>query len=186
MKAKDVYGGMDTPTVYIRYKGIWDMQDLYQSMVDYFRRKKYKFYERVYKHKHPSPFGIERQYMWRATRKESEYLQFQIDIYYHTYDAHDIEVVMADSTKKTFTKGRIWMEFTGKVIYDWEKRWQDNVFYAELKNFFDKYIIRKKMEHMWWDQLWYREIHKLHEIVKEKLKMESQEYEHRFWTGVHE
>jgi hypothetical protein len=77
------------------------------------------------------------------------------------------------------------MEFTGAVIYDWEKRWNENVFYAELKNFFNKYVIRKKMEHLWWDQLWYRELHPLHEIVKEKLKMESQEYEHRYWTGVH-
>ena len=73
------------PCVYIRYKGVWDMQDLYQSMVDYFMRKKFKFYERIYKHKHPSPFGIERQYIWRAVRKESEWLQFTVDIYYHTY-----------------------------------------------------------------------------------------------------
>jgi hypothetical protein len=186
MKAEDMYTSIDLPVVYIRYKGIWDMQDLYQSMVDYFRRKKFKFYERIYKHKHPSPFGVERQYTWRATRKESEYLHFQIDIYYHTYDAHDIEVVLPDGTKKTFTKGRLWMEFTGVMSYDWEKRWNENVFYAELKNFFNKYVIRKKMEHLWWDQLWYRELHPLHEIIKEKLKMESQEYEHRYWTGVHE
>ncbi len=185
MKAKDMYTGIGTPVVYIRYKGIWDMQDLYQSMVDYLKRKKYKFYEKIYKHKHPSPFGVERQYTWSATRKESEFLEFQIDIYFHTYDANDVEVIAPDGQKKTFTKGRIWMEFKGQINYDWEKRWEESAFYAELRNFFLKYVVRKKMEAMWWDQLWYREIHKLHEVVKERLKMESREYEHRYFTGVH-
>lgn len=180
-----IYVRTGTPTVYIRYKGVWDMQDLYQSMVDWFRERKYKFHELIYKHKHPSPFGIERQYIWRAERKESEYLLFVVNIYFHTYDAHDTEVVMNDGSKQTFTKGRIWMEFRGYMEYDWEKRWEKTAFYTKLRNFYNKYVIKKKMEQIWWDQLWYREIHQLHALVKERLKMESEGYEHRYWTGVH-
>ena len=185
MKAHDIFTTYTTPTVFIRYKGIWNMQDLYQVMVDWFRRRKFKFYERIYKHKHPSPHGVERQYVWRATRKESEYRQYQIDIYYHTYDAHDMEAVMPDGTKKTFTKGRLWMELKGQINLDWEKRWNESSFYAELKNFFNNYVMRKRIEMLWWDELWYREMHKLHEIIKESLKMESQQYEVRYMTGVH-
>ena len=84
------------PVTYIRHSGIWDMQDLYESIADFFRRRKYKFHERVYKHKHPSPFGVERQYIWEAERKESDYVQFHYDVYIHTYDAHDVEVVGVD------------------------------------------------------------------------------------------
>jgi hypothetical protein len=185
MKVKDIFRTYGTPSVYIRYKGIWDMQDLYQAMVDYFRRRKFKFYERIYKHKHPSPLGVERQYVWRATRKEGEYRQYQIDIYYHTYDAHDVEVVMPDGTKKMLTKGRIWIELKGVMNLDWEKRWEDSVFYAELKSFFNKHVIRKKMEMLWWDQLWYREMHQLHQLIKEKLKMSSKGFEYKYMTGVH-
>ena len=30
--------------VYVQYKGIFDMQDLYESIADFFRQKKFKFY----------------------------------------------------------------------------------------------------------------------------------------------
>ncbi|MBW2980839.1 hypothetical protein KY360_05475 [Candidatus Woesearchaeota archaeon] len=182
---KDIYDKPGTPTAYIRYKGIWNMQDLYQVMVDFFRRRKFKFYERIYKHKHPSPFGIERQYVWRAERKESEYRQLIVDVYYHVYDAYNVDVVLPDGKKKTMVKGRLWMEFKGNIQYDWEKRWQDNVFWAELKNFFNKYIIRKKWEQIWFHQLWTREIHGVIAVVREKLKMESKGHEYRYKTGVH-
>lgn len=174
-----------TPTVWIRYKGVWDMEDLYISMIDYLRERKFKFQERVYKHKVSSPFGVERQYMWQANRYEDEYMNWVIDIYIHTYDAHDVEVVMLDGTKSTFTKGRLWIEFRGYIDYDYEKHWEKSAFYAQLRNFYHKFIIRKKMEQMWWDQLWYREIHPLHNKVKEILKSEAEGYEHRYWTGVH-
>ncbi|MBS3097527.1 hypothetical protein J4209_01885 [Candidatus Woesearchaeota archaeon] len=174
-----------TPTAYLRYTGIWDMQDLYESMAGWFRHRKYKLHEKVYKHKHPSPFGVERQYIWQAERKEEDYVQFVIDVYYHTYDAHDIEVVMPDGAKKTLTKGRLWMEFKGYVRYDWEGRWEDSRFYRSLRSFYNKYIIKKKLEGTWWDLVWYREIHKLYQMIKEKLKLQSMGYEHRYWTGVH-
>src|SRR3989338_1471043 len=135
----------DTPVAYMRWTGIWDMQDLYESMVDYLRMKKYKFHEKIYKHKHPSPFGVERQYVWEAERKFEDYLQFIINIYFHTYDAHDIEVVMPDGTKKIYTKGRLWIEFKGFLVYDWEKRWEETKFFKSLRSFYNKYVIKKKM-----------------------------------------
>ena len=185
MKASEMYVKSGTPTVWLRYKGIWDMEDLYLSTIDYLRERKYKFQERMYKHKHPSPFGVERQYIWQASRYEDEYMEWVIDIYIHTYDAHDEEVTMKDGSKQAFTKGRIWIEFKGHIIYDYEKHWESSAFYARLRNFYHIFIIRKKMEQMWWDQLWYREIHPLHNQIKNRLKLESEGYEHRYWTGVH-
>ena len=108
-----------------------------------------------------------------------------IEIYIHTYDAHDVEIVMADGKKENFTKGRIWIEFKGYVTYDPEKRWESKRFYARLRNFYNKYVIKKKMEGVWWDLLWYREIHRLVWLVKQRLKMEADSYEHKYWIGVH-
>ncbi|MBW2975752.1 hypothetical protein KY366_08595, partial [Candidatus Woesearchaeota archaeon] len=73
------------PPTYVRFKGIWDMQDIYDTIADWCRKRKLKFHERVYKHKHPSPYGVERQYIWDATRIENEYIQFIYHIYVHTY-----------------------------------------------------------------------------------------------------
>ncbi len=164
------------PATYVRYKGIWDMQDLYESIADWFRKRKYKFQERVYKHKHPSPYGIERQYIWDAKRKENDFVEFHYDVYVHTYDAHDIEVVKPDGTKKIFTKGRIWIEIKSKSITDWEKRWKDRSFYASLKNFYNRYVIKRNFSQGWNPKKRY-EMYELQTMLKNRLKMEAGEYE---------
>jgi hypothetical protein len=172
------------PPTYVRFKGIWDMQDLYESIADWFRKRKYKFHERIYKHKHPSPYGVERQYIWEAERKETDFIQFHYDMYIHTYDAHDIEVVMPNGNKKTFTKGRIWIEIKSKLFTDWEKRWAEKSAYAKLKNFYAKYMIRKDITQGWNPKKRY-EMYELQAMLKARLKMEADEYEHIHRGGVH-
>lgn len=172
------------PITFTRYKGVWDMQDLYEAMVDWFRRRKYKFREHIYKHKHPSPFGVERQYVWEAFRNETDYIQVKYHIYIHTYDAHDIELIMPDSSKKVFTKGRIWIEVKVSFISDYEKRWSERLFYSHLKDFYNKYVIRKSFTEGWGPKNRY-EMYNFTAMVKERLKMESDEYEHAYFAGVH-
>ena len=173
-----------TPVSYIRYKGVWDMQDLYESMVDWFRRRKYKFHEKIYKHKHPSPFGVERQYIWEAERKETDYEQVKYNVYFHTYDAHDIEVIMPDGKKKVFTKGRIWIELKVQFSYDWEGRWNENEFYRYLKDFYNKYVTRKRyMEG--YSPKFRTEFYNLYAVITNRLRMESDEFEHAHQAGVH-
>ena len=173
------------PQAHIRFKGVWDMQDLYEWMASYLREKKYKFYERIYKHKHPSPFGVERQYIWTAENLVDDVYLFVIHIYMHTYDAQDIQVKLKDGSVKTYTKGRIWVEFGGGVKMYEDERWVSNRFWASLRIFLNNYIMRKK--HGWdiWDVLWYREVHKLVWLTRRRLKMEYDEYEQKNWTGVH-
>jgi len=182
---KSQFDNLDLANLHIRYKGVWDMQDLYESMIEYLRKKKYKFNEVNYKHKHSSPFGVERQYVWRATRNETEWVRFIIDVYMHTYDAHDVEVVMKDSTKSTFTQGRIWIEISGKATNDWEGRYNQNSFYQHIKDFYNKYMLKKYYTEVIWDRLWYREAQKLRWVIKQKLQMEADAYSHRYWMGVH-
>jgi len=170
--------------VYIRKTGIWDMQDLYESIAEFFRQRKFKFHERIYKHKRPSPFGVERQYTFEAEKKENEYIAFRYDIYVHTYDAHDIEVVDNNGNKRQFTKGRIWIELRADMITDWEKHWSHSRFYRELKNFFNKYIIKNNMV-MGWETTQRYQLYELHAMIKNKLKMEADEYEHMHYGGIH-
>lgn len=176
--------GKPTPPTIIRFTGVWDMQDLYEAIADWFRRKKYKLHEKVYKHKHPSPFGIERQYIWQAQREEDEYTEVVYDMYIHTYDAHEIDVVMPDGTKKLFTKGRLWMEVKVEVKWDHEKRWNTNYFYNSLKDFYNKYIIRKRYMHGW-SPKFRTEMYQFQRLVKLKLKLENDEFEQKYISGVH-
>ncbi len=178
------WGEPAEPPTYIRYKGIWDMQDLYEAIYDWFRSRKYKMHEKVYKHKHPSPFGVERQYVWDATRKENDFIQFNYNMYIHTYDAHDVEVVTPDGKKKTFTKGRIWIEIKSSLTTDWEGNWKDKSGFAKLKGFYNKYIIRRSITQGWNPKKRY-EMYELQAMVKARLKMEADEYEHIHRGGVH-
>ncbi|HLC64835.1 MAG TPA: hypothetical protein VJI46_01785, partial [Candidatus Nanoarchaeia archaeon] len=63
-KRTHFYVKSPTGQLWLRYKGVWDMDDLYKKMADWFRSRKYNFYERAFKHKTPTAFGKERQYNW--------------------------------------------------------------------------------------------------------------------------
>jgi len=171
-------------TNYIQYKGVWDTQDLYEFVASFFHGQKFKFHEKKYIYKHPGPFGADVKHMWQAERNVEDYYKFVIDIFLHTYDTHDIEVVMKNGSKKIFTKGRLRIQLMGKVETDYEKRWDENAFYANLRNFFHKYVIWKKIEAFWWDNMHYNVFLKLHSLIKERLKMESEAYEHRYFHKV--
>ncbi len=179
------YPGIPANTVYIQYKGIFDMQDLYESIADFFRQKKFKFYEIQQRLRRPGPFGAEILYQFRATRKVEDYYQWIVDVLIETFDIHDVDVVLKDGTKKKMTKGRLWVQLRGEVVIDYDKLWEKSAFMAQLKNFYNKYIIKKKIESIWWDQLQYKIVLTLHALIKERLKMISEGFETRFMHGVH-
>ena len=187
MKPEDFIHYPEIPTfpVYLQYKGILDMQDLYESIADFFRQKKFKFYETQQRLRRPSPFGAEILYQFKATRQVEEYYKWVVDINIETFDMHDIEVVLKDGTKKKMAKGRIWVQIFGNVEMDYEKLWEKSAFLAQLKGFYNKYIIKKTIEGVWWDELYYKVVLKLHALIKERLKMASEGFEARHMGGVH-
>ncbi|MBI2541155.1 hypothetical protein HYV80_00395 [Candidatus Woesearchaeota archaeon] len=179
------YPGIPATTTYLQYKGIFDLQDLYESIADFFRQKKFKFYEIQQRHRRPGPFGAELYYNFRATRKVEEFYSWTVYVVIETFDTRDIEVVLKDGTKKKMTKGRLWFQIRGEVEIDYEKIWDKSAFFAQLKNFYNKYVIKKRIESVWWDQLQYKIVMALHAHIKERLKMTSEGYQTRFMHGVH-
>ena len=169
---------------YFQYKGVWDMQDLYESVASFFHRNKFKFYESRYIHKRPGPFGPETYHVWNAERAVEEYFRYIIGIFLHTFDTQDTEVVMKDGSKRIFTKGRLWIQFKGYVEMDYEKKFEEKALYANLRNFFHKYVLHKKLEAVWWDQMYYSVFLKLQPLVKERLRMESTSFEYRDYHKV--
>jgi len=184
MEPWEVHKTLPANTAYLQHKGVWDMQDLYEFLASFFSKNKFKFYEKKYIVKHPSPFGPETYYVWQAIRKVEEYYKYIIDIFLHTFDTQDVEVAMKDGSKRTFVKGRLWIQLIGRVETDYEKRWEEKAFYANLRAFYHKYVIWKKIEGIWWDNMYYTVFLKLHSLIKERLKMESEAYEHRYFHKV--
>lgn len=170
---------------YIQYKGIFDMQDLYESIVDFFHKKKFKFYEKQQRHRKPGPFGAEILYEFEAKREVEEYYEWVVNVNIETFDMHEVDVVLKNGTKKKMNKGRIWVQIVHKVVTDYEKIWEKSAFLAHLKSFYNKYIVRKKYEGVWWDELYYNIVLQLHALIRERLKMASEEYEHRHFSRTH-
>jgi hypothetical protein len=188
MKAEQMLTEIDVPRLYIKYRGVWNYDDLYAFAVNWFRDKKFKFHERLSEHVAggdvgPStPFGTEAKIQWEAEKKETEYIQTWINIYLHSFDVHPVEVMNKDKKKEKFVKGRIWIELRGKLVLDFEKKAEEKVFLSQLRNFYHKYVIRKKIEHKWWLKLQY-EMYDLHALMKERLNMENDSYVHKDMLG---
>ena len=176
---------MQTPIVYVQYKGIFDMQDLYEAIADFLRQKKFKFYEKQNRLRRPSAFGAELAHNFEARRKVEDYYEFVVNINIETFDFKDVEVVLKDGTKKKMIKGRIWVQLYGTVVMDYEKIWEKGAFLAYLKSFYNKYIVKKKIEGVWWDELQYKIVLRLHALIKERLKMASEGSEFKHMAGVH-
>ena len=171
--------------LYVQYKGVLDMQDVYESIVDFFMQKKFKFYEKQQRYRKPGPFGPEILYQFEATRKIEDYYMWVVQVTIETFDMHDVEVVMKDGSRKKMTKGRIWIQITHNVVTDYEKNFQKSAFLAHLMSFYNKYVVRKKAEGVWWDEMYYNIILQLHALIREKLKMTSEVYEHRHFDRTH-
>ena len=185
MKAEEFYKEAPTPEVFLQHKGIWDMQDIYETIADFFRENKFKLQEKFQRHRSPSPFGVERQHILEGSREVEHYYKWVVTATIETFDEHEVEVVTKDGTKKKMTKGRMWVRISGVVEMDYEKIYESKPFFAQLRNFYHNYIVKKKIEGVWWDQLYYHIVLKLHAKIKERLKMISEGYEHRHFSGVH-
>ena len=172
------------PPLKIRYKGVWDMQELYEGTISWLRERKWKFHEKVYKHKHPSPFGVERQYVWMAEQNVDDWVRIQIDIYMHTYDAHDIEVTGKDGNRKIYTKGKLWATLKIADHWDYEGNWDKNSFFGYLKDFYMKNIVKKRRM-QGYSPRYRHELVALHAFIMRKLQMETRDYEYANIAGVH-
>ena len=188
MKPKDFihHAKMGTGApVYVQYKGIMDMQDLYESIADFFHQKKFKFYEKQQRLRKPGPFGVEVLHQFEAKREVEDYYEWAVHINIETFDMHDVDVVAKDGTKKKMAKGRIWIQLWGEIETDHHKLWEKSAFLAHLKSFYNKYVIRKRYEGVWWDELYYNIVLQLHALIRERLKMTAEVYEHRHFDRTH-
>ncbi len=172
------------PTYFIRFSGIWDMQDLYENMAAWFKYKKYKFNEVYNEQREPTPFGNERIYIWEAVRNENDYVQIRYDMYFQTWDVYDFEATLPNGETKSLNKGRLWLEIRCVVLYDFEKRWDDNAFHRHLKDFYNKYITKKKTMYEY-SPKFRTEAYTLHSEIRKRLKMINDKFEHEHGAGVH-
>jgi hypothetical protein len=131
----------------------------------------YYFEEKAIKHKVPNPQGAEVKIEFSGWRKTTEYIKEWITIYIIFYDAREVEVVK-DGQKKKLMKAKMLLECHGYIESDYQNRWKETRFGTYLKDFYDKFVMKKQLEVIFWDRTYYI-MHKLHTEIKTFLDMES-------------
>ncbi len=177
MKAYDV----GAPPILIRYRGLFDFEGLYQAMADWFKRYRYILHEETYKHKVPSPLGAEQEIHWYAEIDVTEYIRFRIDVDFHLWDMTEIEVVR-NGKKKILTSARLEIRIRGKLITDWQGKFEKNRFTRALRHLYNEYMLRREIESYWGDMLIYR-MFNLQAYIKKYLDMQAQHSAYEGYLG---
>jgi hypothetical protein len=167
MAKLDVGGGH--PVARIEFNGIFDMEDLYKYIGNWFKTRRYFFQEEAYKHKIPTIFGEENEIKVNGWRKITKYYKYNIKVFIHSYDVRKIEI-KEKGKKKTLSKGRILIEFSGDVETDYQGVFKSTPLLKKAGEFLDRFIFDKPMDVVWSDRLYYI-ILKFHARVKEHLNM---------------
>lgn len=163
------------PPLYIKHTGIFDMDAVYNYIHGWFARRNYLSHEDLYKHKPGFVKGNEVEIELSGFKRITGYLKHWIEIKFHLWDAEEIEVVQ-EGKKKKLTQAAIRIVFNAWLEMDWENRWEQNKFLEMLRDFYHKYIIKKKIEEEWEGAL-FKEEYEMHDTVKKLLEQETSKWQ---------
>ena len=159
------------PTIRIKHKGIFDINDILQGIKDFLEDDYFKFHFPQHKFKIPTPKGGEHKLKMYGERKVNEYVKYKINLYIRVFDYTEIEVIKEGKKVKMFN-GRLYAEVSGDLILDFEKRFGGSAFLQGLQDFFHKYVIRRKIEDYWEDDIILKMVN-LGKLIREKCEQEA-------------
>ncbi len=165
------------PQMTLRYSGIFDWDGLYAAIIDWAKLYSYKWTEKAYKHKVPSPAGAEEEIEWILETKATEYLKYHITIAVHTWDMIDVDVEI-NGKKRTLTSARVYVIIDSRLEWDWQNNFGATSFLKKLR---EKYFfISGSVYH--WDTLYYR-VWGLHGMIKKYFDMQSKNNHYKKYLG---
>ncbi|MFC1648502.1 hypothetical protein ACFL1B_03505 [Nanoarchaeota archaeon] len=151
-------------TFYVRYKGVYDFEDVYRLIYRWYRDRKYRYYEKKYKNKPESPWGYEHELYLEGEKKVDSFYQYIINIDINVIDSAEIEIdgrKLFDGRIHIAIYGVINRDYSDKFDRNWFTRWIGNMYYT---------ITKLEMELLHWDVLHYK-MQDLAEDLKNHLNM---------------
>ncbi len=155
----------------IKFQGIIDYNGFLKAVRGWIAGHGYEFHEKSVKYKVPVPTGAEIELEWWGWKKINSYIRFELNLFFHIFDLHDVEVVR-NGKKQKLQHLRMLIETHGVCITDYSGRFGGSKLMIELGNFFEKYIIHKDIDAIYSDQIYYQ-VYKLHQLMKEYLDFET-------------
>lgn len=128
----------------IRYKGVFNLNDLNNFMYDWCMNEQYKVKETK---NDEIVSGDSKNIIikWNCDRKITDYFMLRIKMKYTVSDLKKVEV-KREGQKLSMNSGTINIKFSGLMFYDHEGRWETMPFWKFFRGFYDRYIIRNRVE----------------------------------------
>jgi hypothetical protein len=175
---KDVPGEFGDKSLYqvVRYKGIFDINELYRVINDWLVSKGYQVHESKYKSIALQTGGKEKTFDWNAHRKMTEFIMIWIDLHFQFQDIMEVEVVKNGKTVK-LQKGLIMVRIQHRLEYDFSERMGRTKMGNVIVKFMTQIMWKKKIDSLWEDKLRFK-CYELMNVIKETLDFMTKGNEH--------
>jgi hypothetical protein len=160
----------------IRYKGVFDIHELYKIIYDWLISRGYQVHESKYKSIALQTGGKERSFDWNAHKKVTEFVMYWINLHFQFQDLMEVEVIK-DGKPKKLVRGLLLIRIQHKLEFDFGERMGRTKFHMSMVNFLTKIMWKKKIDTLWEDKLRFK-CYELMNIIKETLDFMTKGNEH--------
>lgn len=128
----------------LKHKGFFNYSELYNFCYNWFKDEGYDVAEEEYTEKLAGN-GKEILITWKAKKKISDYVKYEIKAKWHILGMVDAEVMVGDKKEKS-NKGEVKITVTGNLIRDYESKWDSTATLRFMRDIYDRYIIRETVK----------------------------------------
>src|SRR3989344_2251892 len=151
------------PPIRIRSKSVFNLQELYDSVIGFLRDHSYYIIQKGQTEKTKSD-GKEIETEWKATRKIDDYLRFQIKIHFLFLRCNNV-LVEEDGRKIKKQAAEVQIMINSLLEKDYYKKFKNRDF---LRILYERYIIRKRIIEV--EDKLRDETNQIIDLIKDSLK----------------
>jgi hypothetical protein len=170
MVMNDKRGVPDAP-IKIRYKGVYDMRGLLGLVYRWYTDNQYEYHEKLYKDKIETAFGNEVEIKMVGQRKITEYYMYEVIVEIHNWESKDI-MIKVNSKEVPMMQGRIEIKISGKLITDWQNKFEAGTIWEKAQTFLEKVVLKQDINLKYVDPI-ERGVHAFAAEIKTFLKMDT-------------
>lgn len=128
----------------VKQTDIFDFKEMYNFLYKWLVDEGYKVVEKNYSEK-VTANGKELDIEWEAKKKVSDYFRFVIKPKWKILGMTSVEVER-NGKKVSMNKGKVEIKVGAVLEKDYEARWENNPFFKFLRDVYNRYIIRARVE----------------------------------------
>jgi hypothetical protein len=160
----------------LRYKGIFDLPELYRIIHSWLVSKGFEVHESKYKSIVLPGGAKERSFDWFAFKKGNEFVMVHMMIHFQFQDIQQIEVV-ENGEKKMLNKGLMFIRVAQELDQDWSERFAYSKLHKVILRFMADFMWQKKVETYWEDKARFK-AYELMNVIKEAMEFMTKGNEH--------